>query len=214
MINLQIQTSFRFEKQLNSLQSVKFISRIKYFVFLILFLIQFIGFKTYGQTECAHDFSIDYYKNNLPNFNTLMSNRVNFMNQWISTHTNANGYVEALNTINQGTNVIPVMVHIVRATAANDPSEPFITEDQVHSQINALNAYFGGVGINNVNSQIQFCLVKNNANNAGNWNSLEPGILRYDANPLANNLLTPASANALATGTNTCPYDEVLNIWG
>lgn len=191
-------------------------------IFLYIFCILYFSKLSHAQTECGHDFFTNYCLSHDLNFINVLKSQNAFIENYILNNVGQNGYLNApqqpmlTQPINQLSHVIPVLVHIIPETN-NPANDPVITYAQVESQIDALNAYFNGVGVNNNNTQIQFCLVKNNFGAAVNWNIMEPGVLRYSPNPaIANNTLSVAGANALAAFTNlNTPNDfqHILNIW-
>ena len=125
--------------------------------------------------------------------------------KWIEEHPNYKG---------QGIITIPVVVHVVWNT-----NQENISDTQVESQIEILNADFRRTNIDKINTpsvwgsiaadcEIAFCLAQTDPN--GN---ITTGITRTQTNETSFSMINDPVKHTSAGGINAWPNNDYLNIW-
>ena len=172
---------------------------------LLFIIIIFLTFKCFSQERCSTNDHIDILNSKYPQFLEARKNVNNQTKNWVQNN---------LNSKSSTIITIPVVVHVVWNT-----NQENITDQQVFSQIDVLNADFRRTNIDAImtpnvwsniaaDTEIEFCLATVDPNGA-----FTSGITRTQTSQTSFSIQTDNMKSSSSGGIDPWDQDDYLNIW-
>ena len=172
---------------------------------LLVLIIIFLTFQCFSQERCSTNDHIDILNSKYPQFLEARKNVNNQTKNWVQNN---------LNSKSSTIITIPVVVHVVWNT-----NQENITDQQVFSQIDVLNADFRRTNIDAImtpnvwsniaaDTEIEFCLATVDPNGA-----FTSGITRTQTSQTSFSIQTDNMKSSSSGGIDPWDQDDYLNIW-